>query len=162
MNPQILIALAIAAASALGGWTANGWRFGAEIQALKAEHSKTIADAQAEANKRLITLVNERDAKATRISAIDAKYTAQLSKARNENKTLADRLADGSVRLRIAASCPDSTAEGTGTAQGSSVDSGAGAILEAPARLAYTALVDGIITTENTLAACQKSLAEFQ
>ena len=162
MNPQIIIALAIAAASALGGWTANGWRLGAEIQALEAKHANAVADAEAETNRRLIALTNERDAKATRLASVDAKYTAQLTKARHENKTLAHRLAAGTTGLRIAATCPASPAQGTGAAESSSLDSPAGAVLDASAKRAYSALRDGITTTETTLAACQKSLAECQ
>lgn len=156
MSQQIIIALAIAAASALGGWTVNGWRLGTEIQALEAKHANAVADAAKETNRRLIALTNERDAKATRLASVDATYTAKLTKARHENKTLADRLAAGTTGLRIAATCPASSAQGSG------VDSPAGAILDASAGSAYSALRDGITTTETTLAACQKSLAEFQ
>jgi hypothetical protein len=162
MNPQIIIALVIAAASAFGGWTVNGWRLGTEIQALKAKHANAVADAAAETNRRLIALTNERDAKATRLAGIDAKYTAQLTKERHENQILADRLAAGTTGLRIAATCPASPTKGTGAAQGGSMDSPAGAVLDPIARFAYSALRDGITTTESTLAACQKSLAEFQ
>lgn len=162
MNNTTIIALAIAAASAFGGWTVNGWRLGTEIQELKAEHSQAVADAAEETNRRLIALTNERDAKATRLASVDATYTAQLTKARHENKTLADRLASGATGLRIAATCPASPTQGTGAAESSSLDSPAGAVLDASAGSAYSALRDGITTTETTLAACQKSLAQFQ
>lgn len=162
MNPQIIIVLAIAAASALGGWIVNGWRLGTEIQALKAKHSQTISDAEAETNRRMIALTNERDAKATRLASVDATYTAKLTKARHENKTLADRLASGTTGLRIAATCPASPTQGAGAAQSGSVDSPTGAVLDASAGSAYSALRDGITTTETTLAACQNSLAQFQ
>ena len=162
MNPQIIIALAIAAASAFGGWTTNGWRLGAEIQTLKAEHSKAVAQAETQTRLQLAILTNERDAKATRLAEVDATYTAQLTKARYENKTLAARLAAGTTGLRISATCPTTPAQDAGVAQSGGVDSPASAVLDASARSAYSALRDGITTTETTLAACQKSLAQFQ
>lgn len=158
---NLLIALAVALAGFFGGWTSNGWRMGEQVQALKAQHEKTVADAEQASNQRLIALTNDRDAKADRLSAIDAQYTAQLSKARHENQALFDRINAGAVGLRIAATCPAKPAGSTEAAQGGGVDSAAGAVLDSVASRTYTALRANIVVTENTLSACQKSLAEF-
>lgn len=159
---NLLIALAIALAGFVSGWSANGWRMGVQVEALKAKHQKSVADAAQESNRRLISMTNDRDAKAERLAAVDKTYTDQLTKARHENQVLSDRLAAGTVGLRIAATCAART---TGIAQGSqsgSVDSGAGAVLDPIARSTYSALRANIIATETTLKACQQALAEFQ
>jgi hypothetical protein len=45
-NPQMLIALAIALSSFLGGWLVNGWRADVRISALEAEYAETLLEAE--------------------------------------------------------------------------------------------------------------------
>jgi prophage endopeptidase len=158
---KLLISLLIALAGFGAGWASNGWRLGEEVQSLKTQHEKTIADAEHANNMHLIALVNEHDAKAARLAAIDQETTDQLTKAQHENKTLAARLAAGTVGLRIAATCPASAPGGPEAAQGTGVGAGASATLDATAGRAYSALREGIATTEGKLTACQRMLAEF-
>lgn len=159
---NLIISMAIAALGFAGGWVFNGWRLGAELQTIHAAHAQERAD-QAEAfSQRRAALAQERDALAERLHLIDTTKTAQLTKAQNENKSLAARIAAGSVGLRIDATCPSA---GTGKAESpesGGVDSPAGAQLSAVAGQAYSALRENITTTEVTLQACQGALAEFQ
>ena len=148
---QIIIALAIAAAGFGAGWQTNGWRLNEKIAEAKAEQLQTD-------KKALADMTEERDQKADKLSTIDQTYTSQLTKARNETKRLNSCIADGTCGLRIHATIPACTTE---TTQGGSVDSGTSATLAPSAQRAYSALLDGINTTEITLAACQESLGVF-
>ena len=159
---NLMISLAIALAGFFAGWQTNGWRLGLDIQSLKAEHSQEQVQLASKAAAQQAQMLKDRDALADRLAALDAEYTTQLSKARHDNQTLRDRLAAGSVGLRIDATCPSAPAGSAQAAQGGSVDSPAGAELSAAAGSAYSALRENIITTEVTLAVCQNALARFQ
>lgn len=152
MSPRIIAALALALTVFGSGWTANGWRLGKQHEQERAERAEFI-------NQQRELLLKERDAIATQLSALDADYATKLTKARHENQALADRLAAGAVRLRIAATCSAETAPTPHESGG--VDTPASAVLSASAGQTYTVLRDNIITTENTLSACQKSLGEL-
>lgn len=161
MTPRLILSLVIALAGFAAGWLGNGWRLGAELQTIHAAHAQERAD-QAEAfSQRRAALAQERDALADRLHQADQTHTAQLQKARHENKTLADRIAAGAVGLRVDATCTPASGPAQ-AAQGGSVDPGPGAELTAVAGQAYSALRDNITTTEVTLSACQSALAEFQ
>lgn len=158
---RVILSLVIALVGFSAGWLGNGWRLGVELQTLHATHAKERAD-QAEAfGQRRAALAQERDALADRLHQADQTHTAQLQKARHENKTLADRIASGAVGLRVDATCAPASGP-TQAAQSGSVDPGPGAELSATARQAYSALRDNITTTEITLSACQSALAELQ
>lgn len=155
---ELLITLAIALAGFAGGWVSNGWRLGVEIQTLHADHAREKSD-QAEAfNQRRAAMVQERDALAERLHLIDTTKTAQLTKARNENQALADRIAAGAVGLRIDVACPSAGSGQTESPPTPGVDSGAAAELTSAARQAYSALRKNIIETEGRLSACQELL----
>lgn len=159
---RVILSIVIALAGFAAGWVGNGWRLGAELQSLHASHAQERAD-QAEAfSQRRTALAQERDALADRLHQADQIHTAQLQKARHENKTLADRLAAGTTGLRVDATCAPATSGPTQAAESGGVDPGAGAELTATARQAYSALRENISATEVTLAACQSSLAELQ
>lgn len=159
---NLIISMTIAALGFSGGWIFNGWRLGAELQTIHATHAQERAD-QAEAfTQRRTALAQERDALADRLHLVDTTKTAQLTKAQNENKSLAARIAAGSVGLRIDATCSSAGTGQAESAESSGVDSPAGAQLSAVAGQAYSALRESITTTEITLQACQGALAEFQ
>jgi hypothetical protein len=159
---NLIISMTIAALGFAAGWLGNGWRLGAELQTIHATHAQERAD-QAEAfSQRRAALAQERDALADRLHLVDTTKTAQLTKAQNENKSLAARIAASTVGLRIDATCPSAGAGQAESAESGGVDSSAGAQLSAAAGQAYSALRENIVTTEVTLQACQSSLAEFQ
>lgn len=159
---NLIISMTIAALGFAGGWVSNGWRLGLEIQAIHSTHAQEDAARATAALEQRAVLAKERDALAERLHLVDTTKTAQLTKARNENKSLADRIAAGAVGLRIDATCPGAGTGQTQSAESGSVDPGAGAQLSAAAGRAYSALRENIATTETTLSACQGVLAEFQ
>jgi phage-related tail protein len=159
---NLAITFIIAALACFSGWEINGWRLGMEIQSIKAKHSDEMVQQANEASAKKAVLEKVRDALADKLAALNADYTTKLSKARHDNQTLRDRLASGTIGLRIDATCPSTPAGSAQAAQGGSVDSGSGAQLSAAAGSAYSALRDNITTTETTLIACQNSLRLFQ
>jgi len=118
------------------------------------------ADHEAAARKEKDRLTAERDALAARLSTIDAEATAELRKAQNENANLRNRLAVGSVGLRVKAVCPAS-GEPPRPAEGGSLDTGTTAVLDPSVGQDYSALRENIISTESKLSACQSSLKQF-
>lgn len=159
---NLIISMTIAALGFAGGWVSNGWRLGLEIQAIHAAHAQEDAARATAALEQRAVLAKERDALAERLHLVDTTKTAQLTKARNENQALADRIAAGAVGLRVDATCTGAGSGQTESAEGGGVDSPAGAQLSAAAGSAYSALRENIATTEVTLQACQGALAEFQ
>lgn len=148
-----LIAAAIALGVAFGaGWSVNGWRIDAKVNAEAAQALKTAQDGRTLAE-------GERDALAARLRASDDLHATKLKEAQNETNSLRDRVSAGPVRLLVAAKCPASPVLPQATSA-PSVDPGTSAELDPSARSAYFALRDGIDAVEGKLAACQGELRE--
>ncbi|CAM8627157.1 Spanin, inner membrane subunit [Comamonadaceae bacterium] len=159
---QLIISMAVAALGFAGGWVSNGWRLGGDVAKLQAQHSEETARQAKDFNDRRTALLQARDALSEQLGQLDKTHTEQLTKARNENKSLSARIAAGSIGLRIDATCPGTGAGQAQSAQGGSVDPGAGAELSAFAKQTYSALRDNITETEKRLSACQGALALLQ
>lgn len=132
------------------GWTVNGWRLGQVMESDRAERAE-MAAAQLKA------ATTERDHVAGLLVASDTKHAKELDDARKETNRVRDAVSAGSVRLRVAARCPD-VPQAPAAASSPSVDHGAGAELDGSARQAYFALRDGIDRAGAQLAACQGEL----
>lgn len=160
--PYLLGALLVALA--LVWW--NAYISSVESKGYARGYDKATAEAttkelaQQQANQAAFAaLLADRDAKDATLSAAADKNFSALRTAQNETLRLRDRLASGSVGLRIAATCPQSTPRlGAQTAPGARVDTGTGAELDPVARQAYFALRDGINRVDAKLAACQDEL----
>lgn len=87
-------------------WKAQGWRYGAEIAALKADESSRVADSQRQAHEILerrvaeVGQINERNAKAE-WAAYGGMRNAQV-----QDDGLRADVDAGRQRLHVAASCP--------------------------------------------------------
>jgi prophage endopeptidase len=147
MTRAALIFIAHVATFAVG-YTVADWR-------LTGQHTAEKLEAARGAAKALADMTAARDQLSAALTAANDLHTSELRKAQNETNSLRDRLRAGNLRLRVAAVCPDSTAQ---TAGGTRVDSGTGAELDEPARRAYFALRDGIDRATAQLAACQDEL----
>lgn len=137
-----------AAVAFASGWAVNGWRLNAQHDAERVERLKTEAESARLADR-------ARALKDAELRTIRDTSTANLDKARDENRQLRDRLDLGSFGLRVRATCPPRLpTAGAAT----SADVGTSAELAADARPAYHALRDGIVVTESRLRACQAEL----
>lgn len=154
----IIAALIIAAVGFGAGWQTNGWRMGVQVQALKADHEKTVADASEERNRKLVRMVERESERTTALSAINDKALATIKEKTHENQALRARVAAGTVGLRITATCPPVDPGPAQAGTGTSVDSGTTATLDGPAEQAYFALREGITYTLGQLGACQGQL----
>ncbi len=69
------------------GWTVNGWRLGAKINAIKAEHATLMAKSTQEARNREIELQRSADAqrrhKDAQIKTINTRLAAAIDSLRN-------------------------------------------------------------------------------
>lgn len=136
-------------------WKAQGWRYGAEIAAMKAEQSARVAESQREAREILVRRVaevgqiNEQNGRAE-WAAYGGMRNAQV-----QDDGLRADVDTGRQRLHIAASCPAASGgmPQAGTAAG--VGDGARAELDPAARSDYFALRAGIQRMTAQLAACQ-------
>lgn len=145
-----IVALVVGVAAFGGGYKVADWRLMGQYTAEKLKASQ-------EAAKALADMTDERDKLAGKLSAANDLHTTELRKAQNETNSLRDRLRDGSIGLRIAATCP-APRLGPQTSSGARVDIGTGAELGEVARRAYFALRDGIDRASAQLAACQDEL----
>lgn len=151
MSPRLWIALGVAVLLFFAGWAVNGWR-------LNAKHERDRQAWQDDADAKLKAATDARDVLADRLKQSDDAHLAALEKQRAENLTLRDRVAAGSVGLRVAAKCPVVVVHVSKAASGAGVDPGARAELDTDARADYYALRDGLARFESKLAACQSQL----
>lgn len=153
-------AVAVAGAVLVGGaaWTAQGWRYGAQIATMRADEAGRVAESQHQAREILqrrhaeVGEINERNAKAE-WAAYGGMRNAQV-----QDDGLRADVDAGRQRLHVAATC---TAAGGGmpkTGAGARVGDGARAELDPVARPDYFALRAGIRRVTAQLAACQARL----
>lgn len=146
-----------------GGWTVNGWRLGAALEAAKGAHEADKAQALAATVRQLITASADRDALAAQLADLDKNATADLKRLTNENETLRGRVAAGTVRVRVnGAVCPGAQpADVPQAPAGSGVDTGTGAVLTADAGRSVFNLRAAAIREGSKLAACQAALGRL-
>ncbi len=143
-----LRALLVCSALTAAGGFATGYQVARWQQ--DGKDLKALQTARAD----MVLLTGERDALTRELSAANDAHLLKLKEAQHETASLRDRLLAGTVRLRVSATCPAAPT----TAADSSVDTGAGAELDATARRAYLALRDGIDLAAGQLSACQGEL----
>ncbi|WP_258231337.1 lysis protein [Achromobacter pulmonis] len=154
-----------AAAALAGGliagataWTAQGWRYGADIAAMRADESNRVAEAQRQAREILqrryaeVGQINERNARAE-WAAYGGLRSAQI-----EDDGLRADVDAGRQRLHVRAACPAASGGVPETGTSASVDHGARAELDPAARSDYFALRAGIRRLTAQLEACQARL----
>lgn len=115
------------------------------------ESQGKIADMEA-------TLKAQRE-KVQILTALDTKYSQELTYAQSENERLAADIASGKRRLLIKTSCPTNSGL-PGTATTTSVDDGSAAELDPIARQDYYALRRQVTLTESALAGLQGYVRE--
>lgn len=152
-------ALAVGAIVAGGAaWNVQGWRFGAQIAAMKADQAVRVAESQRQAREILerrvaeVDQINERNAKAE-WAAYGGMRNAQV-----QDDGLRADVDAGRQRLHVAATCPASSSGVPKAGAGAHVGDGARAELDPAARSDYFALRAGIQRVTAQLAACQARL----
>ena len=119
---------------------------------------KSLADSEAQVSALRSTLEAQRE-KMQILTALDTKYSQELTYVQSENARLAADIATGKRRLLIKASCPGSPRlpEATGT---TSVDDGSTAELNHVARQDYYTLRRQLTKTDKALAGLQAYVSE--
>lgn len=158
MDPRVYIAAGVIAASAAGGWFINGWRKDAQIERLTAVHA-TLVDAGNRATIAAIRAEQDRfDKRSGEYAAIDTQRTKELNDANKELERIRTGVSNGSIGLRIAATCP-ARAPGVQTSTDPArVGDDTAPELTADARQNYLALRQGIIALTKQLEAAQDLL----
>ncbi len=104
MTPYRL--LATCALAFLAGWLVNGYRLGAEIATLHAEHETHLRQT-AEASATVIRQQQAaRLALESRLAELDTQHYTELTHARENSQRLAADLSAATRRLSVRASCP--------------------------------------------------------
>ena len=119
---------------------------------------KSLADSEAQVSALRSTLEAERE-KVQILTALDTKYSQELTYAQSENERLAADIASGKRRLLIKTSCPTNSGL-PGTAATTSVDDGSAAELSASARQDYYNLRRQLTKTDKALAGLQAYVSE--
>lgn len=151
MNPGALVIVAALAFAA--GWEGNGWRLGEQ----HAEERRKTAELAA------LDIGRAEDARAvlqSKLDAADRRYTREVAQHAEALNILRRDVESDRVRLRVRATCPP-VANLPASAVGGSVDTGAGAELDAAARPDYFALRAGIERQRAQLSACQTVIRTF-
>lgn len=155
-----IIALVLVVAIIFGaGWTVKGWKDEVAYQGLvndQLETEKKRAEASLSAQKQA---EKERDEKQQRVNEWEAKYHADISKAKAENDRLRNADRNGRVSMFIPAKCAGSPRNGGNS------DSAVGvaeerAELTGSARQAYHDLREAIIEEQSKTDALQKIAVE--
>lgn len=150
--------LGVLVLAAAGGWFINGWRLHGTIETLNAIHARETEQAATAAKTELARAQAQRDVLAATFAGVDSTGLAKLKEDANETERLRTCLRAGTCGVRIKATCPANPASLSASAAGSSVDSGAGAVLTGPAESDYLALRGGIASATRKLDACQTAL----
>lgn len=116
-NRGLIVAGAAVALAAGLGWAVNGWRLGAEIEALKADHSRQVAESQQATAKAQKT---QRDIEAAREAAKqEVDHVSRLARDRaDSDRAAADAAHERMLYAaaiaagRASAACKDSAASG--------------------------------------------------
>lgn len=136
-------------------WKAQGWRYSAELAALKAEESARVADSQRQAREILerrvaeVGQINEQNAKAE-WAAYGGMRNAQI-----RDDALHADVDAGRQRLHVAATCSPASSGVLKAGAAARVGNGARAELDPAARSDYFALRAGIRQVTAQLEACQ-------
>ncbi|AYD65289.1 lysis protein [Achromobacter sp. B7] len=151
-------AAALSAGAIVAGgaaWKVQGWRYGAEVAAMKADQSARVAESRRQAREILerrvaeVGQINERNAKAE-WAAYGGMRNAQV-----QNDALRADVDAGRQRLHVAATCSPASSGLPQTGAGARVGDGARAELDPGARSDYFALRAGIQRVTAQLEACQ-------
>lgn len=119
---------------------------------------KSLADSEAQVSALRSTLQAQRE-KLQILTALDTKYSQELTYAQSENERLAADIASGKRRLHIKTSCPSNSGL-PATATTTSVDDGSAAELSASARQDYYTLRRQLTKTDKALAGLQAYVSE--
>lgn len=151
---------ALAGALLAGGaaWTAQGWRYGAQMAAMRADEAGRMAEGQRHAREILqrryaeVGEINERNAKAEW-----AAYGG-LRSAQTKDEGLRADVDAGRQRLHVNATCAAAGGGVSGAGSAARVGDGSRPELDPSARPDYFALRAGIQQVTAQLAACQARL----
>lgn len=156
IDPRVYLVAGAVALGAAGGWVINGWRLNAELSSLTTVHNGLIAAA----NATTLAAVNAEQARykvrERERDDIDAAKTEQLTKAKDELQTLRTGVTNGSIGLRVAATCPRSAGNMPARSSGPGVDDGAAPELTADAQQAYFSLLEAIALMRSQLEGLQE------
>lgn len=120
--------------------------------------SASLLESQGKAAGLQATLQAQRE-KLQILTALDTKYSQELTYAQSENERLAADIATGKRRLLIKTSCPSNSGL-PGTAAATRVDDGSTAELSAAARQDYYTLRRQLTKTDKALAGLQAYVSE--
>lgn len=120
--------------------------------------SASLIESQDKAAELEATLQAQRE-KLQILTALDTKYSQELTYAQSENERLAADIASGKRRLLIKTSCPSNSGLPT-TATTTRVDDGSTAELSASARQDYYTLRRQLTKTDKALAGLQAYVSE--
>ena len=115
--------------------------------------SASLLESQSKAAGLQATFQAQRE-KVQILTALDTKYSQELTYAQSENERLAADIASGKRRLLIKTSCPTNSGL-PGTTTATSVDDGSAAELSASARQDYYNLRRQLTKTDKALAGLQ-------
>jgi prophage endopeptidase len=163
LDPRTLITYGAAAvaAMALAGAGVQSMRLASEREAhaeTRAAHAAQLQGLATAAHRAAVAALETQQAVARTVAAVDHQAQQEMTRAQRETDRIAAGVHAGTVRLRVAASCPPRPTPGPdvpGAAATPGVGDGASAELDPAARPAYFALRAGFERCQAALAVMQ-------
>lgn len=103
MRAQLIVVAVCAAVSFATGWTANGWRFGQQLDAIKADHAQALATAEAQARAREHQMATAKQKAEEAHESTKKQSQRAIAGARSELERLRDVLATRATAADTAA-----------------------------------------------------------
>lgn len=111
IQSRLVVAVLLLAIGVAVGWFINGWRLGELHAEYQLAQAQLVTDAQEAAAAKGAAWRDQ-------VAGLDKRHAQELEDADQEISDLRRRLADGTHRVRVAASCGDVPAETSATGVG--------------------------------------------
>lgn len=96
-----MVAIALIASGAAGGWNANGWRLKSQLERQGREHSAAMAEISRVSAQQLLAQQNQRQQLEAKLASIDQQHYQELQNAQTITDSLTADLAAARQRMSV-------------------------------------------------------------
>lgn len=119
-----MVALALIAFGAAGGWTVNGWRLTSQLEQQGREHNAAMAEISRVSAQQLLMQQTQRQKLEAELASIDRQHYQELQNAQTITDSLTADLAAARQRMSVRTTRPTCSSGLPGAAGAASLDDG--------------------------------------